>query len=129
VTPSFVPLPPLPDHETISIINDNIQNKRSNKLNKDEEQWPFDVLPRSKVGESSDQVKRERKFGQLRSPMIPKHKLQENGSFKIMRIVDFAGGSGHLALPLAFLLPNVDVVIVDLKAASLEQRHVHCPRR
>ena len=130
VTPSFVPLPPLPDHETISIINDNIQNKRNDKLNKDEEQWPFDVLPRSKVGESSDQVKRERKFGQLRSlircvlSMIPKHELQENGSFKRIRIVDFAGGSGHLALPLAFLLPNVDVVIVDLKAASLELAHM-----
>jgi predicted RNA methylase len=126
VSPSFVPLPSLPDHETISIINDNIRHKRNNK----DEKWPFDVLPRSKVGESSNRAKRERKYDQLRSlircvlSMIPTHALQENDSLQRIRIVDFAGGSGHLALPLAFLLPNVDVVIVDIKAASLELAHM-----
>lgn len=33
------------------------------------------------------------------------------------RIVDFAGGSGPLALPLAALLPGCTVVIVDVHAA------------
>ena len=126
LTPSFLPLPSLPDHETISIINDKIRFKRNNEGDK----WPFNVIPKSKVGESSNLAKRERKYDQLRSlircvlSMIPKQTLQENDSLKRIRIVDFAGGSGHLALPLAFLLPNVDVVIVDLKAASLELAHI-----
>ena len=36
------------------------------------------------------------------------------------RIVDFAGGSGPLALPLAALLPRCTVVIVDVKQRSLD---------
>jgi len=36
------------------------------------------------------------------------------------RIVDFAGGSGPLALPLAALLPSCTVVIVDVKQRSLD---------
>ena len=39
------------------------------------------------------------------------------------RIVDFAGGSGPLALPLAALLPSCTVVIVDVNAAWSK-----CPR-
>ena len=40
-----------------------------------------------------------------------------------IRIIDFAGGSGHLALPLALLLPKCDIILVDLKASSLELVH------
>ena len=39
------------------------------------------------------------------------------------RIVDFAGGTGHLAVPLALLLPNCDIVCVDLKKWSLDLLH------
>ena len=39
------------------------------------------------------------------------------GGAEPFRIVDFAGGSGPLALPLAALLPGCTVVIVDVNAA------------
>lgn len=39
------------------------------------------------------------------------------------RIVDFAGGTGHLAVPLALLLPQCEVVCVDLKKRSLDLLH------
>ena len=42
---------------------------------------------------------------------------------KRITIVDFAGGSGHLSLPLAVLLPKCDIVLVDLKGMSLEFAH------
>ena len=45
------------------------------------------------------------------------------GGAEPFRIVDFAGGSGPLALPLAALLPGCTVVIVDVNAAWAE-----CPR-
>ncbi|KAL7537268.1 hypothetical protein ACHAXR_007698 [Thalassiosira sp. AJA248-18] len=39
------------------------------------------------------------------------------------RIVDFAGGTGHIAVPLALLLPHCEVVCVDLKKWSLDLLH------
>mmetsp|Transcript_16332 Transcript_16332/g.39076 ORF Transcript_16332/g.39076 Transcript_16332/m.39076 type:complete len:630 (+) Transcript_16332:83-1972(+) len=39
------------------------------------------------------------------------------------RIVDFAGGTGHLAVPLALLLPHCEVICVDLKKWSLDLLH------
>eukprot|EP00557_Chaetoceros_sp_GSL56_P003402 CAMPEP_0176501730 /NCGR_PEP_ID=MMETSP0200_2-20121128/14333_1 /TAXON_ID=947934 /ORGANISM="Chaetoceros sp., Strain GSL56" /LENGTH=563 /DNA_ID=CAMNT_0017900669 /DNA_START=901 /DNA_END=2588 /DNA_ORIENTATION=- len=38
-----------------------------------------------------------------------------------LRIVDFAGGTGHLSIPLAIMLPRVDVILVDLKRSSLDR--------
>ena len=35
-------------------------------------------------------------------------------------IVDFGGGSGHVSLPLAYLLPQCTIVVVDLKQTSLD---------
>ena len=74
------------------------------------------------------------KQSQLRSmiqcviPMIPEpstplvedfnnHAYSQNNK---IRIVDFAGGSGHLALPLSLLFPQCEIVLVDLKKASLD---------
>ena len=42
---------------------------------------------------------------------------------KKIRIIDFAGGTGHLAVPLALLLPRCEVVCVDLKKWSLDLLH------
>ena len=42
---------------------------------------------------------------------------------RTFRIVDFAGGTGHLAVPLALLLPQCEVVCVDLKKWSLDLLH------
>jgi len=38
-------------------------------------------------------------------------------------IVDFGGGSGHLAIPLALLLPHCQVIVVDLNSKSLDLMH------
>lgn len=38
-------------------------------------------------------------------------------------IVDFCGGTGHLALPLALLLPHCKVVVVDIGSRSLQLLH------
>jgi hypothetical protein len=47
----------------------------------------------------------------------------ESKSKRKYRIVDFAGGTGHLAVPLALLLPQCEVVCVDLKKWSLDLLH------
>ncbi|KAL7478624.1 hypothetical protein ACHAW6_004380 [Cyclotella cf. meneghiniana] len=43
----------------------------------------------------------------------------DRGSKHTIRIVDFAGSTGHLAVPLALLLHHCEVVCVDLKKWSL----------
>lgn len=118
VTPSFVQLPPVP----------------SSSLN--EESWPFDSVPPagqvsgSAPGQLSGK-RAKRKEGQLRSllrciiAMLP---VKDDDKKKVT-IVDFCGGTGHLALPLALLLPQCDVVIVDLKAASLNFVHQKARQR
>ena len=42
---------------------------------------------------------------------------------KITTIVDFGGGSGHLGIPLALLLPNCRIVVVDLNRRSIDLLH------
>eukprot|EP00571_Detonula_confervacea_P003938 CAMPEP_0172326344 /NCGR_PEP_ID=MMETSP1058-20130122/56226_1 /TAXON_ID=83371 /ORGANISM="Detonula confervacea, Strain CCMP 353" /LENGTH=635 /DNA_ID=CAMNT_0013043101 /DNA_START=42 /DNA_END=1949 /DNA_ORIENTATION=- len=42
---------------------------------------------------------------------------------RTFRIVDFAGGTGHLAVPLALLLPHCEVICLDLKKWSLDLMH------
>jgi len=53
-------------------------------------------------------------FGPITEPFVSEAKI---------KIVDFGGGTGHLSLPLALLLPKCEVVLVDLKATSLELVH------
>ena len=48
---------------------------------------------------------------------------EEPKSKRKYRIADFAGGTGHLAVPLALLLPQCEVVCVDLKKWSLDLLH------
>ena len=49
--------------------------------------------------------------------------IRDGSSDRAFRIVDFAGGTGHLAAPLALLLPDCEVVCVDLKKRSLDLMH------
>lgn len=90
--------------------------------------WPFDVLPQiARVqGTCKGQlqgIRAIRKEHQLRSllqcivAMLPD---SDTGKYTI---VDFGGGSGHLSIPLALLLPHCEVIVVDLKAASLRLVH------
>ena len=97
--------------------------------------WPFNVLPPAACPRSGGRLSGRRarkKEGQL-SSMIrcvlamlpddafgPAHEDERRAGSDRIRIVDFAGGSGHLALPLALLLPKCEVVIVDLKERSLD---------
>ena len=112
--------------------------------------WPFNVLPAAGCVRSSSMdrpqplgklsgMRAVRKEGQLRSliqcvlAMIPTESFLATAKAKSphdtskqenrIKIVDFAGGTGHLGLPLALLLPNCDIIVVDLKAASLELVH------
>ena len=52
-----------------------------------------------------------------------RHHSADSKPQKKYRIVDFAGGTGHLAVPLALLLPQCEVVCVDLKKWSLDLLH------
>jgi len=82
--------------------------------------WPWDGLPHESAPPAG--VKGQRKKLQLQSlmqcivAMVP----VDPGSIKI---VDFGGGSGHLSIPLALLLPQCEVIVVDLKASSLSLVH------
>jgi len=130
-----------------SITNDNATVKQQ-KQQLPPTEWPFTILPYAACVRSSTTKKEEcmqsllgklsglraiRKEHQLRSiiqcvlAMLPytafgpenDTKQQENR----IKIVDFAGGTGHLAIPIALLLPKCDVINVDLKASSLELMH------
>lgn len=98
--------------------------------------WPFNALPPAACPRSGGRLSGRRarkKEGQLSSmircvlAMLPEDVFgpaledeTDTGIHYKVRIVDFAGGSGHLGLPLALLLPRCEVVIVDLKKRSLD---------
>jgi SAM-dependent methyltransferase len=104
-------------------------------------EWPFDSLPAAArvwgdaVGQLADQHRAQRKEYQLRSmlrcifalnePKIVDHAGDETLSRmrSATTIVDFGGGTGHLAIPLALLQPHVTVIVVDLLEKSIELLH------
>lgn len=80
-------------------------------------------LPRRRVA-----AKRAQTRALLRCvlPMIPSPSSSSSSSSSSrsrLRVVDFAGGSGHLAIPLALVAPHCEVVVVDLKKTSLDILH------
>lgn len=112
-------------------------------------EWPFDSLPYeagvrcagSRCSRNSSDssivtgkingIRAVRKEWQLKSimqcvlSMLPLYAFgpafdQQDSGEKKLRIVDFAGGTGHLSIPLAIMLPRVDVILVDLKRSSLD---------
>ncbi|CAJ1936810.1 unnamed protein product [Cylindrotheca closterium] len=92
------------------------------------EDWPFhDYLPHSAriwgdhPGQLKDRRRAARKEGQIRSLLRCIMRLVPANTE--CTIVDFGGGSGHLALPLALLLPNAVVCVVDLRKHSLDLMH------
>lgn len=109
----------------------------------DDSPWPFDKetsLPQCgcvresnntrDVGDVKDMKRAWRKEMQLANliqcvlTLIPNDVLQnEKTNKKTFRIIDFGGGTGHLSVPLALLLPQVEVVCVDLKKYSLDLLH------
>jgi hypothetical protein len=113
VQPEYVTLPPAP-------VKD--------------ENWPFDKLPQSarvlgdSMGQLKDPVRAARKEGQLRSMLrcilkvLPESASDASNS-RPFHICDFGGGSGHLGIPLALLLPYCRIVVVDLQRKSLDLMH------
>ena len=100
----------------------------TNKIGDNSSNWPFDILPPS-AGICGKRERVWKKEAQIRSmiqcilKLVPENNsstVDDNSCEKRRRkIVDFGGGGGNLAIPLALLLPEYDVVIVDLKVASL----------
>lgn len=96
-----------------------------------EAEWPFHLLPQEArvMGNCRGQlqgIRAVRKENQIRCMIqcvLAMMNLENHDQEKV-EIVDFGGGSGHLAIPLALLLPcECNVTIVDLKAASLQFVH------
>lgn len=121
VQPSYCQLPPRPDSCSKS------------------DDWPFDQLPKAArafgtlEGQLSNVSKATRKENQLKSffrcilALLPHFldstsKQEEEADYKYT-IVDFGGGSGHLAIPLSLLLPSCRVIVVDLNERSLQLLH------
>lgn len=113
---SYTQLPPLPSPDD------------------DEQQlWPFDRLPAfarvhgTAQGQLSDFHRAKRKEQQLQSML--RCILALSGD-EPCTVVDFGGGTGHLAIPLALLKPHFTVIVVDLHERSLELLHAkvkeHC---
>ena len=119
--------------------SDNGKNDVSVKEEDEKECWPFSELPwgaRVRGGGGIYKPNRaKKKEAQLSSMLkcifsILSTKQDDDEATKndtnILRIVDFCGGTGHLSLPLAYLLrdqKNIEIVVVDLKATSLELLH------
>lgn len=88
--------------------------------------WPFNILPASArvMGDSPGHLKGDRairKEGQVRNILQIVPELASKDKTNI--IVDFGGGSGHLGIPLALLMPKATVCVVDLRKKSLDLMH------
>lgn len=95
-------------------------------------QW--NVQGEGKSGQIADPVRAKRKQDQIKSLMrcilslLPEHVVSPESATsalpdKAYTIVDFGGGSGHLAIPLALALPNCRIICVDLSAPALNLLH------
>ena len=107
VEPKYVVLPPPP-----------------NEFQTSKEDWLYQKLPSSArvVGNHPHPKRARNKEGQLRSMLRGiLHLIPE--SAESTTIVDFGGGSGHLGIPLALLLPHCKIVVVDLNARSIKLLH------
>ena len=124
--------------------NNNSDNRKGDvfvmKEEDEKECWPFSELPwgaRVRGGGGIYKPHRAKKKEAQLSSMLKcilsilstKHddeRTNNKDDDDIIRIVDFCGGTGHLSLPLAYLLrdqKNIEIVVVDLKATSLELLH------
>lgn len=123
VEPCYVCLPPQTPSQSPSFGGDS----------GNDDDWPFTFLPEAARvrGNNPGQLKNPkrawRKEGQLRSmlrcilPLVPPDGLR--GPDDCTTIVDFGGGSGHLAIPLALMLPSCRVIVVDFNERSLDLMH------
>lgn len=93
--------------------------------------YPFSILPSSArvrgdaPGQLKDAKRARRKEGQLQSILRCVLPLVERRSDTSLpyTIVDFGGGSGHLGIPLALLLPHCRIIVVDFNKRSIKLMH------
>lgn len=150
VRPIYTQLPPPPPQSTDASLQKQlvVSSDDGNDDNLDSEEtfpgaWPFAGLPLaarvhgSGRGQLSNLQRATHKEQQVRSmlqcivPFIPQQPSNANANAHDDDsstttppvIVDFGGGSGHLAIPMALLFPNCIVVCVDLSARSLDLLH------
>ena len=111
---SYIQLPSLPP------------DVRCEDSGEDRQQWPFDRLPAfarvhgTATGQLRDFLRAKRKEEQIKSMLRCVFALSGD---EPCTVVDFGGGTGHLAIPLALLKPQFTVIVVDLHEKSLELLH------
>ena len=151
VEPQYVCMPPLPDTRGTNANNNedeavaewpfNGGKESSSSSSSSSSSLPMVASARvwgDRPGQLSNEKRAKRKEGQIRSmlrciyPFIPLIRKQherrsqhqeQKGNFRPLSIVDFGGGSGHLAIPLALLFPDCRVVVVDLNERSIDLLH------
>ncbi len=102
-------------------VNFNIISERDFLINN----MPTCVQP---IGGNIPKDRSQRKSIQVEylvriSKLVVDKLLMTYSKNKILRIVEFAAGSGYVGLPLAWIyrdVPNIEVVLVDLKGPSLD---------
>ena len=125
IEPRYMPLPPPPVSTTDSSL------PAAPIKEEEKEEWPYwsQLPPAGRVygsllGQLSNRQRATRKEQQIQSmlrcifPLLP-----TNVNDVAFTIVDFGGGSGHLSIPLALLLPTAMIITVDLKQKSLDFLH------
>lgn len=133
VEPEYVRLPPLPPQPCLGLFADN--NNNGDDDDDDDNDWLFSGLPSSArvVGNHPNPKRARNKEGQLRSMLrgvlhlVPQQPVSVSSSTgkqnRPTTIVDFGGGSGHLGIPLALLLPHCRIIVVDFNERSIDLLH------
>jgi hypothetical protein len=89
------------------------------------EAWPSAVHP---IGGDLPLERQKRKQEQIESllltaiQLINQSRLRSPSSpsaCRRLRVVEFCGGSGHIALPLACIFPSIEIVLIDIKSESI----------
>lgn len=147
VEPKYMPLPPPPKSNRYpTIIETTVLPLTTTK--EKEKEWPDweQLPPAARVygnlpGQLSNRQRATRKEQQIQSMMrcifalLPENvseNIEQQPLPQDYTIVDFGGGSGHLSIPLALMLPRCRIVVVDLKEKSLDFLHSkagHCGDR
>ena len=86
------------------------------------EAWPASVhprggdLPESRCGRKEEQVR-----AMLSAASFVVDAVRRARPLDPLRLVEFCGGSGYLALPLGCLFPELQVTLLDLKPQSVQR--------
>ena len=108
------PLKPISSADTPSIFSSNSQNRLD---------WSsFPILVRPYEGGHLPLKRAEKKCQQLENLALAVTELaNKRVSSEGLRIVDFCSGGGHLAILLAYLMPQSTIYLVENKPESLER--------